>query len=115
VVRGDVVEVEERQARIRARLEANPLLARERWSTKLGAAGVALTLADAAAAERIREQLMAVAADAPLMASSMCEVVVLAIEVFVTVGRLDDAAALVHAPLAGLRSGGGAWMAARAD
>jgi DNA-binding CsgD family transcriptional regulator len=115
VVRGDVVEVEERQARIRARLEANPLLARERWSTKLGAAELAFTRADVAAAERLLDELLAVAADAPLMAASMCEVVVLAIEVFVTVGRLDDAAALVHAHLDGLRSHGVPWMAAEAD
>ncbi|HET9082972.1 MAG TPA: helix-turn-helix transcriptional regulator, partial [Candidatus Limnocylindrales bacterium] len=115
VVRGDASGVEERQARIRARLEANPLLARERWSTTLAATELAFTRGDVSGAERLLDELLAVAVDAPLMAASMCEVVVFAIEVFVTVGRLDDAAALVDAHLHALRSHRVPWMAAEAD
>lgn len=115
VVRGDVAGVEEREARIRARLEANPFLVRERWSTKLGSAELAFTRGDMARAARLVDELLAAAADAPLLAASKCELVVLAIEVFVTVGRVDDAAALADAHLDGFRSGGVAWIAAEAD
>ncbi|HET8786975.1 MAG TPA: LuxR C-terminal-related transcriptional regulator, partial [Candidatus Limnocylindrales bacterium] len=115
VVRGDVAGVAELEARISARLEANPLLARERWSTKLGAAELAFTRGDMARAERLLDELLADASDAPLMAAPMCEVVALAMEVFVTVGRVGDAAALADAHLAELRSRGVPWIAAEAD
>ncbi len=115
VVRGDVEGARAIEARTRARLDANPLLAHERWSTMLGMAELEFTLGDTASAERLIDDLSAMIVGVPLKAASLCEFVTLAIEVFVGVGRVGDGASLAAEHLDTLRSRHVAWISAEAD
>ena len=115
VVRGDIDGARAIEARTHARLRANPLLAHERWSTMLGTAELESARGDVAAASHLIDQLLAMAAEVPLKAASVCEVVVVGIEVFVAAGRVDDAESLATAHLDTLRSRGVPWISAEAD
>jgi DNA-binding CsgD family transcriptional regulator len=115
VVRGDVEGARAIEERTRARLEANPLLAHERWSTTLGSAELDFSRGDVAAAERKIGPLLQLAAEVPLKAAAFCELAVLAIEVFVASGRVDDAGTVAGDALPRLRAAGVRWISAEAD
>jgi ATP/maltotriose-dependent transcriptional regulator MalT len=115
VVRGDVDGARAIEERTSARLEANPLLAHERWSTLLGSAELAFSRGDPAAAQARITPLLELAAAVPMKAAAVCELVVLAIEVSVALGQVDDAATLAGERLPRLRASGVPWIAAEAD
>jgi DNA-binding CsgD family transcriptional regulator len=111
-LRGDVDEARRIEAAVDARLEANPTLAHERWSTAVSAAELDLALGDASAASRRLEPLLATADTDPLKPASACTLIVLAIEVLVAVGRIDDASALAEHWSPRLRMSGVPWIEA---
>ena len=115
VVRGDIDAARAIEERTSARLDANPLLAHERWSTMLGSAELDFSRGDAAAAQRKIAPLLGLAADVPMKAAAECELVVLAIEVSVALGHVDDAATAARDGLPRLRAAGVPWIAAEGD
>ncbi len=114
-LRGDVDEARRIEAAVQQRLETNPALAHERWSTAVSAAELDLALGDAAAAQRGIEPLLATAGTDPLKPASACTLVVLAVEILVAVGRVDDAAALAERWMPGLRASGVPWIEAEVE
>ena len=115
VVRGDVDGARAIEERTRARLEANPLLAHERWSTMLGSAELDFSRGDAASAYQKVGPLLEIAAAVPLKAAAFAELIVLAIEASVAVGQVDAAATLAADTLPRLRAAGVSWISAEAD
>jgi ATP/maltotriose-dependent transcriptional regulator MalT len=115
VVRGDVEGARAIEERTSARLDANPLLAHERWSTMLGSAELDFSRGDLAAAQQRITRLLGLAAAVPMKAAAECEFVVLAIEVAVSSGHMHDAATLAGDALPRLRAAGVPWIAAEAD
>jgi DNA-binding CsgD family transcriptional regulator len=114
-VRGDVDLARALEDRTRRRLEANPLLAQERWSTTLGTAHLEFSGGDAAAAYAELTPLLETLAEVPLKPAFVCEVVVLAIDVLVALGRAAEASTLAERHLDRLRASGIAWIAAETD
>ncbi len=112
---GDIADARRIEAAVRGRLQANPALAHERWSTAVSAGELDLALGDAAAARRRIEPLLAAAADDPLKPAAACTLIVLGVEVMVGAGRIDDAAALVDAWMPRLRSSGVPWIEAEVE
>ena len=115
VVRGDVERARTLEARTRARLDANPLLAHERWETALGTSELELARGDIAAAEREIAPLLETIARVPLKAAVVGQVAALAIETHVARGRITDARAVADTYLPRLRATGIRWLAAEAD
>ena len=115
VVRGDVERARTLEARTRARLDANPLLAHERWETALGTSELELARGDIAAAEREIAPLLETIAQVPLKAAVVGQVAALAIETHVARGRITDARAVADTFLPRLRATGIRWLAAEAD
>jgi DNA-binding CsgD family transcriptional regulator len=118
VLRGDVDGARAIEDSLRARIDSNPALTRERWATILNAAELELVLGDAAAADRRIDPLIATAADDPLAPGVVCSLVVLGIETRVALGRVDDARALFATWVDRLRRQGIRWIdaeMARAD
>ncbi|HEX2470681.1 MAG TPA: LuxR C-terminal-related transcriptional regulator, partial [Candidatus Limnocylindrales bacterium] len=115
VLRGDVDAARAIEEAVLARLDVNPALAHELWSTSVAAVELEFALGDVAAARRRIEPLLATAAQDPLKPSSACNLIVLGIEVLVAAGGLDDAHALADAWLPGLTASGVSWIRAEAD
>ena len=115
VTRGDIDRARELEERTRRRLEANPLLAHERWSTALGQAELEFARGDVHAASRAIEPVLGIVATTPLKAAFVCQVVALAIEIDVGLGRFEEAGALAQTYLPHLRAGGVRWIVAEAD
>ena len=115
VLRGDVEGARAIEEAVRVRVEANPALAHERWSTAVASVELELALGDVAAAQRRIEPLLATATDDPLKPASACTLVVLGVEVLVAGGRVDEAGALADAWMPGLRASGVRWIAAEAE
>ena len=76
-MRGDVERARTLEARTRARLDANPLLARQRWETALGTSELELARGDIAAAEREIVLLLETIAQVPLKAAVVGQVAAL--------------------------------------
>ncbi len=110
VLRGDVDGAREIEDSLRARIELNPALARERWATTLNSAELELALGDAAAADRRISPLIATAADDPLAPGLICSLVVLGVEARVATGRVDEARALFETYVDRLRRPGIRWI-----
>ena len=114
-LRGDVDEARRIEGAVQERLESNPALAHERWSTAVSAAELDLALGDAAAAHRRIEPLLTTAGTDPLKPASACTLIVLAVEVLVTVGRIDEAEALTDGWTPRLRASGVRWIDAEVE
>jgi DNA-binding CsgD family transcriptional regulator len=110
VLRGDVDGAREIEASLRARIESNPALARERWATIVNSAELELALGDAAGAHRRISPLIATAPDDPLAPGLICSLVVLGVEARVAMGRVDDARALFETWVDRLRRPGIRWI-----
>jgi DNA-binding CsgD family transcriptional regulator/DNA polymerase III delta prime subunit len=115
VVRGDVDRARVIEERTRVRLAANPLLAQERWSIALGTAELEFARGDTSRAYAELTPLLETIATVSLKSAFVCEVVVLAIDVLVALGRSSEAATLAEGHLDRLRASAVAWIAAEAD
>jgi DNA-binding CsgD family transcriptional regulator len=110
ILRGDVDGARDTEDSLRARIESNPALARERWATTVNSAELEFALGDAPAADRRISPLIATAADDPLAAGLICSLVVLGVETRVAIGRVEDARALFEYWVSRLRRPGIRWI-----
>jgi DNA-binding CsgD family transcriptional regulator len=114
-LRGDIDGARAIEERARRRLAANPLLAQERWTIALGTAELEFARGEAGLASAELTPLLETIAAVALKPAFVCEVIVLAVDVLVALGRQRDATTLAERHLDPLRATAVTWIAAEAD
>jgi hypothetical protein len=115
VIRGDTEGAGAIETQMRRRLDANPALARERWTTTVDTAVLELGLGDAARALELIAPVLATLMDDPLGPAATCTLFALGVEVYLALGRSDDAATLLETWRPRLVKADARWIDAEID
>ena len=115
MIRGDTEGARAIETQMRRRLDANPALARERWTTTVDTAVLELGLGDAARALELIAPVLATLMDDPLGPAATCTLFALGVEVYLALGRSDDAATLLETWRPRLVKADARWIDAEID